>query len=354
MTAAPTSSPVVRWIKRIIIGLVGLLLTVTVAGTIWEALAWRSTVTKYPPPGKLVDIGGRRLQIDCRGTGSPTVVLESGLDVGGLIGWSLVQDSIALTTRTCGYSRAGIVWSDPSPAPHNAVTVANDLHALLAAANEKGPFVLVGHSLGGPYIMTYTKHYGADVAGLVFVDASHPEQVQRMTKVIGKKLEAPTGLMSVAAALSWTGLVRAVSGMVDMPKVPRERVEAMRGYLPRSLGQEMMEQNSIDAIFAEAGTFRTLGDRPVVVLTAMAPMDSTTRKAIGISEETGKKFQQAWKEMHDDEASWSTRSRHEIVPDATHYIQIDRPDVVIRAVREVVDSVRARTAAPAPADSVKR
>ena len=353
MTAAPTSSPVRRWIKRIFAGLAGLVVLATVAGTIWETLAWRATVAKYPPPGKLVDIGGRRLHIDCRGTGSPTVILEAGLDVGGIVGWSLVHDSIARTTRTCAYNRAGIIWSDPSPAPHNAVTVANDLHALLAAAGERAPFVLVGHSLGGPYIMTYTKQYGADVAGLVFVDASHPDQVQRMTAVIGKKLEPPAGLMSVAAALSWTGLVRAVSGTADMPKVPRERVAAMQGYLPRSLGQMMMEQNSIDAIFAEAGTFRTLGDRPVVVLTAMAPMDSNTRKTLGITEETGRKFQQEWKTMHDEEASWSTRSRHEVVPDATHYIQIDRPDVVIRAVREVVDSVRAR-AAPAAADSVKR
>lgn len=350
----PTASPVRRWLKRILGGLLALLLAALVIGTIWESLAWRSTVAKYPPPGKLVDIGGRRLHIDCRGTGSPTVILEAGLDVGGIVGWSLVHDSIALTTRTCAYNRAGIIWSDPSPAPHNAGTVAADLHALLAAAGEKAPFVLVGHSLGGPYIMTYTKHYGTDVAGLVFVDASHPEQVGRMTKIIGKKLEPPRGLMDVAVKLSWTGLVRAISGTVDMPKVPRERVLAMQGYLPRSLGQMLLEQDAIDSTFAEAGSFRTLGDRPVVVLTAMAPMDSNTRKMMGISEETGRKFQQEWKTMHDEEASWSSRSRHELVPDATHYIQIDRPDVVIRAVREVVDSVRARTAAPAPADSARK
>ena len=116
----------------------------------------------------------------------------------------------------------------------------------------------------------------------------------------------------------------------------------MRGYLPRSLSQELLEQKSIDSTFAEAGSFRTLGDRPVVVLTAMAPMDTNSMKALKITPETAKKFQAAWLTMHDEEASWSSRSRHEIVTDATHYIQIDRPDVVIRAVREVVDSVRAR------------
>ena len=339
---APTGSRIGRWIKRILIGLVGLIVLVTVVGSIWEAVSWRNTVAKYPPPGTMVDIGGRKMHILCSGTGSPTVVLEAGLDVGGVIGWSLVQDSIALTTRTCAYNRAGIVWSEPSPGPHNAVTVANDLHAMLAAAGEKPPYVLVGHSLGGPYIMTYTKYYGADVAGLVFVDASHPEQVKRMAAVLGKAPDLGVGMLGVAAALSWTGVVRLASAQLDMPKVPRDRVAAMRGYLPRSLSQELLEQKSIDSTFAEAGSFRTLGDRPVVVLTAMAPMDTNTMKALKITPETAKKFQAAWLKMHDEEASWSSRSRHEIVPDATHYIQIDRPDVVIRAVREVVDSVRAR------------
>ena len=338
----PGGSRIGRWVKRILVGIVGLIVLATVVGTIWESVSWRKTLAQYPPPGKLVDIGGRKMHILCVGTGSPTVVLEAGLDVGGIVGWSLVQDSIGLNTRTCAYNRAGIIWSEPAPAPHNAATVANDLHALLAAAGEKPPYVLVGHSLGGPYIMTYTKHYGDEVAGLVFVDASHPEQVKRMAAVIGKTPDAQLGLIRVASALSWAGVVRMASGQMDMPKVPRDRVAAMQGYLSRSLGQMLLEEDAIDSTFAEAGTFRTLGDRPVVVLTAMAPMDTTTLKTLKITPEKAKKFQEAWLKMHDEEASWSSRSRHEIVTDATHYIQIDRPDVVIRAVREVVDSVRAR------------
>jgi len=110
----------------------------------------------FPLQGKLVDIGGRRIQLDCRGTGSPIVIFESGLDINGSLSWSAVHDEIAKTTRACAYSRAGIMWSDPKDGPQNAKTIAEDLHAALAAAGEKPPFVLVGHSLGGPYIMTYT------------------------------------------------------------------------------------------------------------------------------------------------------------------------------------------------------
>jgi cell division protein FtsL len=122
----------------------------------------------------------------------------------------------------------------------------------------------------------------------------------------------------------------------------------MRAYLPRSLGQELLEAQSLDSTFAEAGTFRDLGDRPVVVLTAMAPLDSATHAALGITRAQGKAFQAEWRAMHVEEAAWSTQSRHEVVLDATHYIQMDRPDVVIRAVREVVDAVRARGVVDSP------
>ncbi len=341
MTAAPRSR-LIRWTKRLFLGLAALLVLATATGSIWEAISWRNTVANYPPPGRMIDVAGHKMHILCLGTGSPTVVLEAGLDVGGIIGWSLVQDSIARTARTCAYNRAGIVWSEPSPGPHNAVTVAADLHTLLVAAGEKPPFVMVGHSLGGPYIMTYTKHHGSDVAGLVFVDASHPDQIKRMAAVIGKTPDASLRMFNIASALSWTGIVRLISGKVSLPKLPPERVAAMQGYLPRSLGGELQEAAGMDSTFAEAGSFRTLGDRPLVVLTAMMPMDTTAMKTLKITPERAKAYKEEWRMMHDEEASWSSRSRHELVYDATHYIQIDRPDVVIRAVREVVDSVRTR------------
>ena len=340
MAASPSRT--IRWLRRILVGLAGLVVLAVAAGSIWEAIAWRSTVANYPPPGRMIDVAGRKMLLLCRGTGSPTVVLEAGLDVGGIIGWSLVQDSIARTTHTCAYNRAGIVWSEPSPGPHNAITIAADLHALLAAAGEKPPYVMVGHSLGGPYIMTYTKYHGGDVAGLVFVDASHPDQVKRMAAVIGKMPDASLRIFNIAAALSWTGIVRLMSSKVTLPKLPPDRVAAMQGYLPRSLGGELQEAAGMDATFAEAGSFRNLGDRPLVVLTSMAPLDTTAVKTLKLTPEKAKAYKEEWRIMHDEEASWSSTSRHELVHDATHYIQIDRPDVVIRAVREVVDSVRAR------------
>jgi pimeloyl-ACP methyl ester carboxylesterase len=195
--------------------------------------------------------------------------------------------------------------------------------------------------------MTYAKHYGDEVAGLVFVDASHPDQVERLKAVMPQSTDDALAMYRTAATLSWTGIVRVIARSVNVPHQPPDAVRAMAAYAPISLPAMLEEQESIDATFAEAGTFRQLGDRPLVVLTAMAPLPDQVLTQMKMTRETANAFQQLWKTMHDEEASWSTRSRHELVTDATHYIQFDRPDVVIGAVRAVVDSVRARSAAGA-------
>lgn len=331
-----------KWIKRIALALVVLLALATAAGAIYEFAARRAAAATYPAPGKLVDIGGRRIDLDCRGTGTPIVVFEAGLDISGSLAWSAVHDSVATTTRACAYSRAGIMWSDPPANPQTGIRIAEDLHATLAAAGEHPPYILVGHSLGGPYAMIYTKYFSADVAGLVFVDASHPDQVERL-KTLGLKDEPSMTMYKVASALAWTGVVRALfagedtSGSQEQVRIRK----AVNAYGPVSLRTFLQEQDALHASLAEAGTVRELGTRPLFVLTAMAPLPTEALEALKITEEQGKRFQEAWKAMQVEEASWSSRSQHELVPDATHYIQVDRPDVVIRAVRSVVDSVRA-------------
>jgi pimeloyl-ACP methyl ester carboxylesterase len=150
----------------------------TIFGAVYERISRCRTANRFPVIGKLVDIGGRRIQLDCRGVGRPTVVFESGLDINGSLSWSAIHDQVAKTTRACAYSRAGIMWSDPSGGAQNGRTIAEDLHRTLLDAGENAPYVLVGHSMGGPYIMIYTKYFGSEVAGLVFVDASHPDMTE--------------------------------------------------------------------------------------------------------------------------------------------------------------------------------
>jgi pimeloyl-ACP methyl ester carboxylesterase len=339
-----------RWVKRIALILGGLIVAAILVGASYEQIMrWRAA-REFPVQGRLVDIGGRHMQIDCRGSGAPTVVFESGLDTMGSLSWAAVHDTIAATTRACAYSRAGIMWSERRAGQFEPDGEARDLHALLVAAGERGPFVMVGHSLGGPYIMNFTRLFPQDVAGLVFVDASHPDQVGRMTQAAGKKMEAGKGMMKAASALSWTGIPRLVAAHSENSTVPVQAKLADNAYLSRSLGSALQELDSLDATFAAAGQLRQLEDRPVVVLTATKPYPAATLKAMQMTTEQAQRIQAAWKDMHNDEASWSRHSRHELVPDATHYIQFDRPDVVIAAVREVVNDVRSEGAAAVTPD----
>jgi pimeloyl-ACP methyl ester carboxylesterase len=335
-----------RWLKRIGIGIAGLLVLATVSGSIYEMWSRHRVAAEFPAPGALVDIGGRRIHLDCRGTGTPIVVFESGLDMYGSLSWSSVQDAVASTTRACSYDRAGIMWSDRSGEATNGTTVASDLHAALQAAHENGPYVLVGHSLGGPYIMTFAKQFGSEVAGLVFVDASHPDQQQKISEATGQPVEQPITGPRIAAALAWTGLPRMFAPQAGHPKAPAQANAAMSAYLPRSLPAMLDEFAALDATLAEAGTFRSLGDRPLVVLTAAAPIASEDLAALKLTSEQGQRLQAVWFDLHDDEATWSSHGQQLRVDDAHHYIQFDRPDIVIEQVRDMVTGIRAASASP--------
>lgn len=146
-------------------------LTVTLITVCLQAKT-QSQSQPYPPPGQMIDIGGRKLHLYCAGKGSPTVVLIAG---GGAfsIDWSLVQPKIAEHTRVCSYDRAGLGWSDPGPAEETVEETINDLHALLRASGEKGPFVLIGASIGGVFIQAYQRAFPQDVAGLVFSNSAN-------------------------------------------------------------------------------------------------------------------------------------------------------------------------------------
>jgi pimeloyl-ACP methyl ester carboxylesterase len=139
----------------------------------------------YPPPGRLIDVGGRKLHLHCLGNGSPTVILIAG---GGAfsIDWVLVQPKVAENTRVCSYDRAGLAWSDPGPADETVEQTTGDLHAMLGTAGEKGPYLLVGASIGGIFIRAYQRGFPGEVAGLAFTNSSNR---------IGRSVKGKVGLI---------------------------------------------------------------------------------------------------------------------------------------------------------------
>lgn len=337
------SAPFRRRIGRIALIATGVVAIMALGSTIAETLIRNRDLRRLAPTGRLVDVGGHRMLMDCRGSGSPTVVLESGLDHLGARSWMSVHDSIARTTRVCAYSRAGFPGSDARTEPFDANRAARDLRDGLSAAGEHAPFVLVGHSLGGPYALLFTRRYASDVAGLVLVDASHPAQQPKIAAALGKPASElmPSALQLDAfvmlarlGVLRWTSLADAPT---EWPALARAAFSAFLSPSAHALRGEIL---ATEATLAAAAIATDLGDRPLLVLTAGATADDASLAAQGRTRLQEARRQAAWFALQSDEATWSSRGRQEIVSDATHYIQFDRPDAVIRAVRDVVMQAR--------------
>lgn len=322
-----------NWIK------LGLLVAVA-AGTTTEQFARHRARRDWRPPGALVDVGGdRKLQIDCRGAGSPTVVLESGLDSYGSLSWALVHDSIAATTRVCAYSRAGLLWSDVSQRAFDSRETARDLHTALIANGEEHPWVMVGHSIGAAYVTTFAQLYGAEVGGIVLVDPSHPDQFTRFREATGKNLDPPATMIRLGSMLSWTGLLRFLpSGQSPAPWQP-ECDAMVADFMPTSIKSLADEAGAVHASLARAGELRTFGNRPLIVLTAGNEQSADQLKMMKLEPEHGRLLLEVTVKLHDDLASWSTRGRNEVVAGADHYIQLTHPAAVVAAVRDAVGAV---------------
>ena len=161
------------YVKRGLLTLVALLVAIPVLGIVYQSAAEASDQRSYPPLGQIVNVEGHEMHIYCTGEGSPTILLEAGAFSFSLQ-WYWVQQQLEPTNRVCSYDRAGNGWSEPGPAPRDAVQIAHELNVLLNEANVPGPYVLVGHSLGGVLVRVYAEQYPDEVLGLVLVDSAVP------------------------------------------------------------------------------------------------------------------------------------------------------------------------------------
>ena len=164
------------WTFRIFVALFGSVFLILLAGFIYEQVG-RAEDAKHLPRrvGQGIDVGGRTMNLYCSGQGAPTVIFETGGNESGY-SWAPIQPRIAAFTRACWYDRAGVGWSDPPLTPRTSASVISDLHTMLQRAGEFPPYVLVGASIGGEYVRIYTARYPGDVAGVVLVDATNPDQ----------------------------------------------------------------------------------------------------------------------------------------------------------------------------------
>jgi pimeloyl-ACP methyl ester carboxylesterase len=297
-----------------------------VAGLAYQRFAESRDLRRYPPPGDMVEVQGHRLHLYCLGQGAPTVVLEAGLSQASLA-WTLVQPELARFTRVCAYDRAGNGWSDPGPTPRTPRLIVNELHILLHKSGNPGPFVLVGHSIGGMYTRVYASTYPKEVAGMVLVD-SLPEQPLRWTPrgivweqdfqqldlwAYSQPLQARLGLMRLRGMPA--GLIRVLPPTVLAPATAL-------GLRSHAYDYNLNEGAVIKETVEQVRAIRPLGDIPVFVL--LAPNKLPTNR-------------ETW------QARLSQLSRHVsylLVEGSGHFIHLARPQIVVDAIRQTVEFAR--------------
>jgi pimeloyl-ACP methyl ester carboxylesterase len=253
---------------------------------------------------RLVDVGGgRRLQIKCLGTnfkGSPTVVLEAGAGNDSSV-WNRVQPEVAKFTRVCSYDRAGLGSSDPVPAARTIVALTEDLHSLLVNARIPGPYILVGHSLGGILSRLYASYYPAEVAGMVLVDSAHEDEPDR------------------ALAL-----------------IPAEKLkEILKQAKPGDLVVQTAERLDNGSVRSLMNALNWHSDIPLIVLTQGRPYGPDMVAVPSIAP----KAYQLHLALQQELVRRSSRGRQVIAKKSGHFIQQDQPELVIDAIRQVVRQV---------------
>jgi pimeloyl-ACP methyl ester carboxylesterase len=340
-----------RWLFRGLLSLLFLVIVAAAVGASYQAIENSADAQRFPQQGKSVSLGpafgNLSLNLDCRGQGGPTVILDSGLGVPA-VGWDRVETETAKFTHVCSYDRAGYAWSDATSAPRTSAQIVKELHALLEAANEKAPYVLVGHSFGGYNVRVYNGEYPNDVVGVVLVDASHEDQVQRMSPAfqayMKKQEEGLKRQMLFAPLLIRFGVARFSQRRVETsPGVSKEFAEEMR-YLqlqPKFIHAAGSEMSSFSESANEVRAAGNLGDKPLVVLTAGKETDMSQLPP-GLSKKDMEDFRAIWvNELQVKESQLSTRGKRIIVPNSDHMIPFERPDAIVSAIQEVCVAVNA-------------
>ncbi|HEV2670532.1 MAG TPA: alpha/beta hydrolase [Gemmatimonadales bacterium] len=301
------------------------------------AAALQAPDSTPPPLGKLVDIGGRRLHIHCVGSGSPTVITESGSSSFS-IEWALVQDKVSGFARICSYDRAGFAWSDRGPAENTVEETMDDLHQLLRAAALKPPYVLVGHSIGGMYVQAYQRRYPDDVAGLVLVDATPEEDAEylyngkstvgitlsydQLASVYAPYIKNPPPPLELPTAVDTP--YNKLSPELQRAEVWAERLWRMRVDLSHSwITAESWKQEFIALRQRRLAEPHALGDLPLIVL------------------RRGRRTTDVLDQREAELVALSSIGKLVVATESDHEIQLYQPDLVVQAIRDVIGASHA-------------
>jgi pimeloyl-ACP methyl ester carboxylesterase len=267
------------------------------------------------PPGKMIDLGGYKLHLNCLGEGSPTVVLEAAFG-GSSLDWEKVQAPAAQITRVCSYDRAGFGWSDAGSKARDSKTIAQELHELLEKGGVEPPYILAAHSLGGFHVRMLAAQFPSEVVGMILLDASHEDQFGWKTQTYWdvaapKDLPPPKRFPDMKRTAAAHALVTAMS---EQPKW-KQATQA--------------ENNAINESVLQLRAAGPLPNIPLLVLSAGAerPLNAfwTEREL-------------RHHQMQAKLVSLSPKAIQIRVPESEHYIHLDRPDLVVESIERLVEA----------------
>lgn len=345
---------VLRWLLMLTFALRSILVPLLSIGDVVLAesnltptVAEDQRLLPYAKPGQLVDIGGRRMNLLCTGNGGPTVILMAG-SASWAFTWYKTQPEIAKRTRVCAFDRAGYGFSDPAPQPQILPDTVSDLHAALKAADVPGPYVLVGHSLGGLEARLFAQRWPQEVAGMVLVDSSPAAEflveVNQPYYDAGDSMESYTSKMLKCVLLEVHGPLDRSSpeyGHCSIGPMPADTPDALRKMWPSffTADHAAAQLSLISSLFThryDSADHLHLGDKPLVVLSADVGWEMS-----GPVGSFWRTYRKLWFAQHEVLAHLSSRGVHRVIEHSRHQIQLDKPQAIIDAVDEVLCQLHA-------------
>ena len=323
--------------KKFIVSVISVCLLLLATGVIYESISGYLGVRKYPPEGELVNVGEYNLHVNKQGDGKPVIILEAGSGSSSTI-WGDIPEKLANYGTVVTYDRGGFGWSEKAETDRTGENIVKELYTALNKAGIEGPYILVGHSLGGMYGRLFSQTYQDEVAGLVLLDA-RAEDFSNETKAIFREAGVdpffegipPTYIMSV---LKVTGILR-ILGQLNIIEIPSENKDQMINIELRMKTLHAM-QDELRNITQLENDIRgqSLGDLPVTVITHGIPIDLTS---MGMTQEQSGKLENIWQTQQKQMLDLSTNSSLTIAEKSGHLIMIDEPELVIKEVKKMVE-----------------
>ncbi len=321
--------------KRAVLALVCSFAMLVAAGAIYQWFSEQSD--RKLIPGELVSIDGHEFHLLCRGSGRPLVLLENGLTT-AYTDWMATIDAVSEFTEVCTYDRLGLGWSSRNDRPTASADVVNYLHTIVQQEKLTGPYVLVGFSAGGLYVRKYYAAHPQGVAGMVLVDSSHEQQDRRMDVP-----DVGLNMIRLCNALAWSGFVRALRLLEDEvpPSFDARLAEEQRALFYRTgfCHGMLLQRRDIKLDTAAAESPVGLGELPLTVIQAGVPL-SRTRYAAQFSPDSLAQHDRVWPQLQRELVALSTNSEHWVAEHSDHSIPVNQPEIIIRAIREMVARIR--------------